>query len=187
MVKLVKILLLTVLILGCCQCRKSKATLALPPITQEGKNTVGFILNGEVWVAFAECGLFGDPCKEISARYGLPLTEANAISFQFSRERQHKSSSLSISSANNGTITTVGNKTDSLSVVFRGENSIGNSGLYLGPMAGSQFIVTFFDRQNQIISGSFELRLGESTGNGNITILKSGRFDLKFNACICRN
>lgn len=29
----------------------------LPPATQEGKNTIGFTINGEVWVPYAKCVL----------------------------------------------------------------------------------------------------------------------------------
>ena len=52
-------------------CKKDPTKNAkLPPITQEGKNTIGFTIDGEVWVPYYKCSLMGDPCGEIHASYG---------------------------------------------------------------------------------------------------------------------
>ena len=37
----------------------------LPPITQEGKNTFGCKVDGEVWVPYYKCGGTGNPCGEL--------------------------------------------------------------------------------------------------------------------------
>ena len=168
-------------------CKKSKPETTLPPATQEGKNTVGFTINGEVWVPFYKCGFGQDPCGEISARYSTPFAAPDAISFQFERRRKDKSSSLTISSSMRGTVRSIGNKVDSISAVFLGENSAGNNDYYYGPLPGSKFIITKIDHQAQIISGEFELILIEQNGSGKEISIKDGRFDFKFNACKCSN
>lgn len=169
------------------KCKKDNPPLAiLPAATQEGKNTVGFTLNGEVWIPYAICRIGADPCGEISARYSTPLAAPNGIGFQFARFRNSKSSSLSIYTLGGGTITTIGDKIDSIGISFQDENWSGNSGAYNGT-SGSKFLITKIDHQNQTISGEFEFVLRENNGSGKTIVLKDGRFDFKFNACKCSN
>lgn len=169
-------------------CKKDPTKNAkLPPITQEGKNTVGFTIESEVWIPYYKCRIMGNPCGEILARYGFSGGAApDGIDFGFNRERKGKFSGLSISSVGTGTITSIGDKTDSVGVEFQDENWTGNTGIYRGPVSGnSKFIITKFDPQNQIISGEFEFDLIEQDGSGHIITIKDGRFDFKFNACKC--
>ena len=168
-------------------CKKDPTKNAtLPPVTQEGKNTVGFTINGEVWVPYSKCQAFSNPCSEMSASYGVSGGAApNSFDFQIARHRGSKSSSLTVSSSSIGTITSVGNKIDSIGVNFTGENWTGNSDSYSGISTGSKFIITRFDRQAKIISGEFEFILNEDNRSGKSIILKDGRFDFKFNACTC--
>ena len=172
-------------------CKKDPTKNAkLPPITQEGKNTVGFTLNNEVWVPYYKCRFMGNPCGEISARYGESGGAAPySIDFQFIRQRKDKLSALTISSSGSGAVTTIGNKIDSISIDFQDENSTGNTGIYRGPIASgnNKFIITKIDFQNQIISGEFIFDLIEQNGSGKIITIKDGRFDFKLNACKCSN
>lgn len=170
-------------------CKKDPTKNAkLPPATQEGKNTVGFTIDDEVWVPYAECGFMRDPCREILARYGESGGAApNGIDFGFTRVRDNEMSYLIITSAPDA-ITTVGEKIDSVSVIYS-DNSLSKDGYFRGAMQGSKFIITKLDFQNQIISGQFEFKLREIKNDGTVTdnfiILKDGRFDFKFNACKC--
>ena len=166
-------------------CKKDPTKNAmLPPATQEGKNTVGFTMNGEVWVPYSKCQAFSNPCEEIYGASGGATP--NRIDFGFTRIRGSKSSHLTISSTGYGTITSVGNKIDSIGVTYRPEDwASGNSEMYRGIHFGGKFIITKFDKLNQIISGEFELVLLEQNGSGRTITLKDGRFDLKFNACTC--
>ncbi len=177
--------LLTTFTTGCKKDPTKNATL--PPATQEGGNTVGFTLNGEVWMPYYKCGFGQNPCGEISARYSTPSAAPNAISFQFARIKDKKSSGLTVSSSGIGTVTSSGSKVDSISAVFNAENSSGNTGYFTGPLPGSKFIITKIDYQNKIISGEFEFVLLEQNGSGRTITLKGGRFDFKFNACKCSN
>lgn len=170
-------------------CKKDPTKNAkLPPITQEGKNTVGFTINDEVWVPYYKCRSFADPCGEISARYGeFGGAASHAFDLQIARQRGSKLSVLTISSSGIGTITSTGNKIDSINIDFQDENWSGNTGIYGGPLVGgnSKFVITKFDYPNQIISGEFVLDLIEQDGSGHIITIKDGRFDFKLNACKC--
>lgn len=173
------------------KCRKDKLpTSGLPSATQEGRNTIGFTINREVWVPYAKCGFGQNPCGEIHADYSIPSTSLNSIDYMFRRSVGLKSSSLYISSVMTGTITSVGEKTDSIGVEYRDDN-LSNDGYFVGPIPGSKFTITKIDFSNQIISGAFELILKERKNTGTVTnnliTLKDGRFDLKFNACKCSN
>ena len=183
----ITLLLLSSLLFITCK-KDSTKNAKLPPATQEGKNTVGFTIDGEVWVPYAKCGFMSDPCREILARYGESGGAApNGIDFGFTRIRMNSttSSHLTITSSGGRTITTIGDKIDSIYVIFRGENSVGNSNTYSGPLSGSKFIITKLDKEAQIISGEFELILKENNGSGKEIVLKDGRFDFIFNACKC--
>jgi hypothetical protein len=186
MKKIILISLLTCFLTSL-KCKKDKYPPALlPAITQTGQNTVGFNIDGNVWVPYYECGFGRAPCGKINARVGPPLAPDSGISFQFRRYHGDKTSSLTISSALVGTITSTGSKIDSVLVSFRGENSTGNGqNDFNGPFPGSKFIVTKFDQQNQIISGEFEFVVIEQNGSGKTITIKDGRFDFKFNACLC--
>ncbi len=171
---------------GCKKNNDPTENATLPPATQEGKNTMGFTIDGEVWVPYYKCKLSGNPCGEISADYNGPPSGPNNIGFGFSRERNNKKSFLVISSAF-ATITSTGNKVDSIGVNYNGENSNSNTDSYSGPLPGSKFIITKLDKQNQIISGEFDFILLEQNRSGKTINLKDGRFDFKFNACKCNN
>ena len=171
--------------IGCKKDPTKNATL--PAASQEGKNTIGFTINGEVWVPYAKCASFSNPCREITARYGASGGAApNGIDFGFERIRNGKMSYLLISSPF-ATITSIGEKVDSIGVSFRAENTTGNDGYFTGPLIGSKFYVDKIDFTAQIISGEFEFILLEQNGSGNTITLKDGRFDFKFNACKCSN
>ena len=186
--KLIFLILLSFICLTAIKCKKDPTKNAtLPPATQEGKNTIGFTINGEVWVPYAKCAAFSDPCREILARYGASGGAApNGIDFGFTRRNGSNTGSyLLITSAGVGTITTSGNKIDSVYVNFTDENSIGNNNAYSGGLPGSEFIITKLDQQAQIISGKFEFILRENNGSGKTITLKDGRFDFMFNFCKC--
>ncbi|WP_066839442.1 hypothetical protein [Rufibacter ruber] len=157
----------------------------LPEATQLGKNTIGFTLeNEEVWVPYNKCGLMLDPCGKYSARVSYPMASRDGIDFSFSRDNgKGISSSLFFSTALAGTITSTGNKIDSLGVTFL-EFDNGSMVEYGFPLVGSHFTVTKFDKVAQIISGEFHLVLKKYRSNEIIT-LSNGRFDFKFQACEC--
>lgn len=78
-------LLLLIILCVLMGCKKDMPSKNLPPVTQEGRNTAGFLLDGEVWVPFAECGLFRS-CEEIDVPYGGPPFNNNYLSIHLERE-----------------------------------------------------------------------------------------------------
>jgi hypothetical protein len=186
-----KILLLLFCFSNLCftRCGKDKTSKAvLPAISQEGKNTIGFTINDEVWVPYAKCGGFSNPCGEMHVEYGPPAVPSGVLGFGFTRKNGDRRSDLTISSGISETITSIGDKVDSINVEYS-DNVLSTDGYFVGPQPGSQFVITKNDPQNQIISGEFELVLRErknvGTVTNNIITLKSGRFDFKFNVCKC--
>lgn len=169
------------------RCKKDKLPdPVLPPATQEGKNTIGFKVNGNIWLPYYECGFGSDPCGEISAKYGPPDNVNDHFAFQVAKRYGTRHSSLSIGSF--VPITTTGNKFDSVNINFRGENSSGNTDEWGKSLIGPQgvFEVTKVDRVARTISGIFSFTLYENNGSGRTLDITEGRFDFKMNACHCR-
>jgi hypothetical protein len=189
---LILIALVTYSLLASNHCRKDPAANAkLPPATQEGRNTVGFMIDDEVWIPYYECRFMGDPCGEIHASYGEAGGAApNAYDFNVIKKRNNNFSALTVTSSGVGTITTIGEKIDSIRLNYD-DNILSKDGYFIGPISGSRFIITKIDFQDQIISGEFEFILREIKNVGTVTdnfiMLKDGRFDFKFNACKCSN
>jgi len=174
------VFLLTVLLVTTYSCKKYKLS-HLPSATQHGANTVGFILNDNVWVPYRECSWFQNPCGKMMARMGYPYFD-----FQFARDNKGKSSSLVIATTGLATITSAGNKIDSIGATFLSEDWDWDQGYYNELIrSGSKFIITRYDTVAEVISGEFEFILREDIMNGRTIVLKSGRFDFKFDACIC--
>src|SRR5690242_18255512 len=113
-------------------CIKEKTDLVLPDATQTGANTIGFRIDGQVWIPFRKCGFLSDPCGRIRAEVASPT-----LDFQFGREQGNGSSSLSISHYR-GSITSEGEKIDSVLVSYTAGNGSG-FGIYDGPLSGSSF------------------------------------------------
>ncbi len=165
------------------QCRKDKPSSVLPPITQEGRNTIGFKVNDEVWVPYYKCSFGGNPCAEISARYGPPSTSPDHFSLKVARE----SSYLSIISQVPLTVT--GNKFDSVNIKYLGKKSSGVTHEWSKMWNGTLgiFEITKIDPVGKIISGIFSFKLYSTYGGITDSIdITDGRFDFMMNACICR-
>ena len=183
-----KCLVYTIALASCfsfVQCKKDKPSKNLPPVTQEGKNTVGFKVNGEIWTPFYKCSYSGDPCGEISARYGPPYNSTDWFSFQVARSTSDHLSALTISSLT--PITTIGDKFDSITINYLTGNGSNLGTSYNKTYQSSRtFDITRIDIVNQIISGVFSFKLFNTSGGTDSIEITDGRFDFRMNACICR-
>jgi hypothetical protein len=164
-------------------CEKDIPSKSLPPITQEGKNTAGFLLDGEVWVPFAKCTYFGNRCEEISAFYGPPYGNKNMFSIQLFRENDDRNEYGSYITITGQTpIYKAGDHSKEVNASFASEEWSGNSGdyIYNGGSSGSEgkFIFTRLDTINNVMSGTFNFILRESNGSGKTIEITDGRFDL---------
>ena len=171
------------------QCRKNKNNppSELPPLTLEGKNTVGFKVNGQIWVPYSECSFSGNPCEELFADVyqtqpsaALPIS----LSLAFGREGDNNEfTGFSIQTKTSG-IYTIGNKIDSLTVLF--QKPVGQLYYNYNYHGKAESVeITKLDKVNGIISGVFELTLYQSI-NDSVKITE-GRFDLRFPLCKCSN
>src|SRR5687768_7246469 len=84
---------LFIIALFCCslKCRKDKdkPPATLPPMTQEGKNTFGCKVNGEIWVPYTKCGFGSNPCGELAVTaYKTQQSSSLPLSFNINIGRE---------------------------------------------------------------------------------------------------
>jgi hypothetical protein len=175
---LLLLLLLTV------NCEKDIPSKTLPPITQEGKNTAGFLLDGEVWVPFVKCRYFSNPCADIHARYGEPYAGSNEVEILLGREVNELKSSLIITSY--FPIKNSGDYIDSVNIEFLSENGDVNLRSFTksSKYPEGNFTITRLDTVDRIMAGTFSFTLRNRKGK--TVEITDGRFDFEMNACICR-
>lgn len=162
-------------------CKKESGGNKLPDATTTGANTVGFMMGNDVWRPYYECGSFRDPCGKSSVN----VTSA-FVNLNFNREISKKLTNFFITTKDLATISSVGEKIDSVKAGYLAENyTPGGVGIYDGPLPGSSYKITRYDKVAQIVSGEFTLILAENRRNADTIIIKSGRFDFKFNTCLC--
>lgn len=170
--------------LACDKNRDPTRNAKLPEATQSGKNTVGFTYeDGQVWVPYYQCALLDNPCGRANVSVSPLANKQRTIGLIFRKFTKDGRSSLTIRNSNTtNSVNSVGEKIDSLAVTFATDGPPITE--YAFPQPGSSFLITRFDRQNEIISGTFHLILKEWGGNRTIT-LSNGRFDYKFETCEC--
>lgn len=161
----------------CC----NKKDIVLPDATTVGANTIGCIIENEVWTPFMKCGFLSNPCGKMLVNVYPPY-----VDFAFVRQRKGKSSQLFFRVKDVlSSITSTGNKIDSIEAGFASESANGNSGDYYGPLPGSKLLITRYDTVSRIIAGEFYFILKENNINPDTIAVKNGRFDFKFNICVC--
>lgn len=188
--KTILLIFLSPVFLLSAKCKKDNPgpPAVLPPITQEGKNTFGCKVNGQVWVPYYKCGGTSNPCGELAVDvYRTTISTPIPISFSITlgqRNSDNSSTRFLFETKSNQGITSIGNKTDTVTINFRKNDG----GLYYNYNYYNRleiFEITKLDTINKIISGIFETTLYSSrTDSVKIT---EGRFDLKFNLCKCSN
>lgn len=187
MTTFIPVLLIFAILSTSLKCNKDKDTPPdiLPPITQEGKNTFGCKINGEVWVPYYKCGGTGNPCGELySDMFKLSQNQVPLeIHIAAGQRVNNIESYFSLESPLFNGIFTTGNKIDSIDFEYR--KGLIQYNEIPGMGATNNIIITKLDTINKIISGTFGAVLYKSlTDSVKIT---EGRFDLKFAACKCSN
>jgi hypothetical protein len=180
------ILLILPAFLTAAHCKKQNSLpKELPPITQEGKNTFGCKIDGEIWVPHYPCGAYGNPCEELSCNIAnLPPspTPLAPMGMAASRKANNEVTGLSID-ARQTIFVRLGDYKDSVSIQLRwgGTYSLGYS------QAGDKFIITKIDTVKRILSGEFQFTLKASDGSGRTVRISEGRFDFTYPFCKCSN
>ncbi len=175
--------LLLAIIICFITCKKDNngANTTLPEATQEGKNTMGMKVNGEVWTPYSKCGAFADPCGAIDLEYNQPGSPIYYFSFHPARTLNGNLSSLIINTTGRLGITTIGNKFDSVNVSYNDYRN-GTTRYTQSFTQKGNFTITKLDFTNQIISGTFGFTLYSGIDS---IVISDGRFDCKFYTCIC--
>ncbi len=161
---------------SCIRDRDEPKPKELPPITTEGRNTIGFLLNGEVWLPGG--GAIGSPDKEF-----VLDTQSNIflISTYFDNRSTVKSrQELYVKCNWFGNKCSIGD-IDMISevgpVYFR-DVSVGKLCQIFNKLNSYQITITYCDLANRIISGEFELEIENECGD--VYRITEGRFDGRF-------
>ena len=154
----------------------------LPPITEEGRNTLGFKANGKVWVNSGEiCNWFdcdenvveGRLHKYPDGRYGVVV-----VGFYTNKDKninQHLSIAVNYVDAP-GTYKI--KSADNSFMTYLVESS-GNNFYQLGDNSNATITITKLDRVNNIISGQFSGTLYNYNDPTQEIQIIDGRFDTK--------
>jgi hypothetical protein len=166
-------------------CRKSSPPPnILPPVTQEGKNTFGCKVNGEVWIPYFHCTVFTGSCKELGFDvFHKDSTHQLPLNFSLSTRRSTSDTTFSSFDLYSvGAINKTGNVIDSVVILY---HALGSSEYYRYPPSNTSGVLNFtkLDTINRIIAGTFSFTL-YNTWNDSV-VVTDGRFDLTYNACLC--
>ncbi|MFT3845054.1 MAG: hypothetical protein QM725_08380 [Lacibacter sp.] len=174
-ISILSILFLLIVTTGT-NCKKTLFGEKLPPATQEGKNTCGFLVNGKVWVARGDNGYPNLSCSYDETYMGGAF---NINGYRYE------------DGTNSFTSFVVGSDSINSSGLFKLNQRAGRIGKYSNyiTLCGYQwndtipnhnaFVnITKLDKVKRIISGTFEFALTKS-GCEPVRITK-GRFDMRF-------
>jgi len=148
----------------------------LPPLTHEGKNTFGCLVNGEVWVAYAPSSIGGTVAMEGSyttstGRFYLKGTKKINESNIFENVRIRCLDVYSVGEYNI-------NVPHDQVIGFSDYNGNHNCGTYYNIESSTGTIsITYFSISQGIISGTFEMNLINSSCPGDTIRITEGRFD----------
>jgi hypothetical protein len=177
--------ILALILLSLTACKKDKhingpttpSQPQLPPITTEGKNTFGCLVNGEVWLPevkpyqmsiYPLTSSYDNVAFKVTAKKKIHDNIYQSISFQI------------IALADTG------------NYYLDSNSSVGSAGVYTNVLISCSYFtdttqvgvvkILKFDIPNKIISGTFEMTLYKSWNNTDCDTIKitEGRFDVKF-------
>ena len=143
----------------------------LPHATQEGKNTFGCLINGDVWVPK---GYNGTPKLDLSYDPGYAGGALNLNAYRISGENREYLTIFASEVKSKGVYELV--DTDSAAAIFRISGRCSYD-LDDNVERTGKLIITNFDLDKAIISGTFEFTLAKP-GCDTIRVTE-GRFDMK--------
>ena len=158
------------------QCKKSNVdSNGLPAPTQDGKNTIGFLLNGQPWKPQGVRGT-GNLSIDYDAGFNEGIFSIVAYNFNTPLSQQFIIGVRDSLNFINAPITLALNRTSLYSLSYNNPCDYFNQ---LNDVASiGSLTITKLDRTNRIISGIFNATLSK-TGCSEIKITE-GRFDMKF-------
>ncbi|POY34660.1 hypothetical protein C3K47_19115 [Solitalea longa] len=173
--------LLVILVFTAANCRKQNdlEPNGLPPATQEGKNTFGFLLNGEPW---SPLGFNGRANLSIDYDSQYKRGIFNIAAYRIIKESGNEQAigfglRDSLNDLSIPAKLLLGNKT-LFGLTFITENCTYD---YFdeGTYKKGDLVISKLDRTKRIISGTFNATLSKE-GCGDTIKITNGRFDLKY-------
>ena len=182
-------LFLAIVALLAAGCKKEDPEAGLPLATQEGKNTGGFLLNGQPWLPAKNPDL---PANSPVGATWVSKVYRGGKALQIFLSRHPNANEYNVLSFIFHDVRHVGTfdlNQDIDPVVISGPRppyalySIYEPGpkraFYSATTARGQIIITRFDTVARVVSGTFEAKLKEDGGPDSLSITQ-GRFDAKF-------
>jgi len=180
-----------VMLLSLTSCRKddSLVVFQLPPATQLGRNTFGFLKDGNVWTNYGEvCFTFG--CQPNLQGYyfksdGSVLVRADRVLYR-KGDRFSESIYLEWPTNYEGIRTYSTTAGDLISASYYPEDDESQSYIVADSLPNFTVRLIRLDTTNKIISGTFYGTLFKRTNNGLITSrtdsvrITEGRFDVRY-------
>jgi hypothetical protein len=167
-------------------CKKSTPSATLPPITEDGKNTFGCKVNGQVWVPYFRCFDLVAGATELS--YNIqPIDSGSSLPLTFWLSAGNSTNGESFFSFRQNYslsdhIYGPGNIIDSLIINFiPGPGPIYSNFQVYQVSSTPRFLqVSKLDTVNKIISGTFAFTLYTTVANIlDSVVVSEGRFDLQ--------
>ena len=172
------ILIFTVLCFSECKKHKPETPVEqLPPVTQSGKNTLGFLLNGQPWTPKGWSG----GTTNLSVYYDQTFRGGTFNITTYRQISQDDKQTFGIAMDSLQKIGTYNSENIS-NLKFAFIDAIKNCQIdYFDAsiFRKSKLIITKLDKTNQIISGTFDVVLYK-TGCGDTLKITEGRFDMKY-------
>ncbi|MRX48488.1 DUF6252 family protein [Pedobacter puniceum] len=174
------IILISYLSLSASSCKKDKTGIdALPAATQEGKNTFGCLVNGEVFIARSRTG-FGPPY--FACEYGFN-SETNSFRFYLrGSDRIQSSNRNTIIISFNGISLISGTRLDIRELQDGYANAIyfktSIDEFNTNATSKGEITITKLDESKRIISGTFWFDAVNETGEK--VEVREGRFDMSY-------
>ncbi len=182
----IKILVLACLFLGftAAHCKKDKDPVSqLPPETQEGKNTFGCLVNGQVFLPKGNGGLspiltcyyqsiypsVSGFVFQVNANDNRTSDNLKSITINLDSFKLNSGMSILLNSGHNGISGKGQRVSGNVLIPYRYNTSDGVTGM---------LDITMFDEINQIVSGTFWFNAVNSFGDS--VHITQGRFDMKY-------
>lgn len=177
------------LLLGLTTCKKDNTDPnGLPPATQEGKNTGGFLLNGQPWLPKIDPLNAGrSPVGAIYGPYTQRIVRLSLNFYRYENDNNSQGLSINIEKIKQGGIFQLDQNIDPFVIsgprppyaVYTIFDPGTDRSFYTGPQGRGQVIITRLDTLARVVSGTFEAKVREDGGRDSLTITQ-GRFDFRF-------
>lgn len=166
-------------IAGCKKHKTDNPVDQLPAATQEGKNTFGFLLNGEAWTPSGHVGI--TPNLSVSVDDSYKNGTFNITAYKILSDSNKQYLALGIADSLNFQSIPVTIKLGKPLFGLSYTNSYCRYDSFFDTLtyAYGQLEISKFDKTNRIISGTFFATLFKANCGDTIKIT-DGRFDMKF-------